>query len=84
MITLWAKFKLWIVGIGAALLAFGAVMLRVYSTGKSSVKRKAADRTLRRVERAREIENETEALGDNHVVDELRDHGWLRDDGDKS
>lgn len=83
MIAIWAKFKLWIVGIGAAILAFGAVMLRVYSAGKSSVREKAARRTIERVERAREIENETEALGDNHVIDELRDHGWLRDDGDK-
>lgn len=78
MNVFWAKFKLWIVGIGAALLAFGAMFLKTYQAGKDKVRQKQDRQTVKNAERAREIEHETEALGERDVWDRLRRGGWVR------
>ena len=81
--SLFGRFKLWILGVGAALAALAAILLRVYAAGKDSIRDKQNREILRRVERARDIEDETEQLSDRAVVDELRRGGWLRDDADQ-
>lgn len=80
MMGLWLKFKFWIVGIGAAFLAAGGLILKAFLAGKQSERDKATRETVKRVEKAREIENDTEMLSDSAVVDELTRHGWVRDE----
>lgn len=76
---IWGKFIGYIVA-GLSLLA--AIMAWRYKISKGAREQMAneiRERTIERVEHAREVEADVAGTRDDDILDKLRDNGWLRD-----
>lgn len=72
--SIWSRVTGYAVAIGAAL----AILFAAYSKGKSDVAAKTTERRLKEINKAREIENEVDRLGDDALDREL--DRWMRHD----
>lgn len=72
--SIWTRITGYAVAIGATL----AILFAAYSKGKSDAASKRAERRLKSIKKAREIENEVDRLGDDAVDREL--DRWMRHD----
>lgn len=77
---IWAlvyKFKEWLIGLGAVLAVLGSIYLKGRKDGADSVEDKAEEYILKDVEDRKKIKNSVDAMSDDAVRRELREH-WTR------
>ena len=80
MISLiWSKF----IGYVVAVLGIVAMVLawryKISKGAREKLENQIKDRTIERVQHAREVEAELTGVSDDTIIDKLRDNGWIRD-----
>jgi hypothetical protein len=72
------RFKLWVYAIGAAVFAIGLAYFKGRSAGGAAVRADHMANRLKDIKRAKEIDDELDALADPYLVD--RATQWVRKD----
>lgn len=81
----WLIGGLWnkVIGYLVAGLGLAAAMLswryKISKGAREKLESQIRERTIERVQEARRVESDSAALGDDAILDKLRDNGWLRD-----
>ena len=63
---------------GAVILAICGVLLKVFFMGKAAEKVADQSKALKRIAKAKKVENEVSHTDDDTIRDRMRKHGWFR------
>jgi hypothetical protein len=77
--AIWLKFKEWILGAGAAIVAIFGIYLYGRSSGANSARQKAAEADRKRARSIEDAADKARATPTGDSISELRDSGRIRD-----
>lgn len=79
MTWLWSKFTGYLVAAAGLFALLAGIRYKIRSTAREELQNEMRERTLERIEAAREVDDRVDGLGDDDILERLREQGWLRD-----